>query len=311
MDPPEPDDADRDDAGSTVTWRELAGEAASTLAAAGCGSPEVDARWIAEQASGSEGAAFLLAREEPATARGVAAFDAMVARRAAGEPLQYVLGRWGFRDLDLFVDQRVLIPRPETETVVDHALAELDRATADWATAGREATVIDLGTGSGAIALAVATERVRSRVWAVDASPGAVAVARANLTGVGRAAARVRIVEGSWFAPLPERLRGVVDLVVANPPYVASSDKLPAVVADWEPMGALVAGPRGLEAFELIVAEAPGWLAPGGALVVEIGATQGAGAAKLARQAGFTRVEVHADLAGRPRTLVAGLVSRR
>ncbi|CAN5713659.1 hypothetical protein BH20ACT2_BH20ACT2_11520 [soil metagenome] len=229
------------DVEETVSWRELLAEAIGRLSAVGTPSPEIDARRIVEQASGHEGATSHLALDRPATVRGVAALDAMVARRAQGEPLQYVLGRWGFRTLDLLVDQRVLIPRPETEAVVEHALVELDRLAAD-----RCATVVDLGTGSGAIALSIAAERTRVAMWAVEVSAGAAAVARANLAGLGRAATRVRIVEGSWFEPVPADLCGAVDLVVSNPPYVAAGDELPPVVADWEPTGALVAGPTGL-----------------------------------------------------------------
>ena len=113
----------------------------------------------------------------------------MLRRRIAGEPIQYVLGHWAFRGLDLMVDGRVLIPRPETETVVEVALRELDRLGGR----DRPTTVVDLGTGSGAIALAVATERVRTRVWATDSSDEALQVARANLAGIGRSAARVQV----------------------------------------------------------------------------------------------------------------------
>lgn len=294
----------RDEAGATVSWRSLAAEAARRLAAVS-ESPELDARRIVERASGAEAAEDHLALDRPATVRGVAAFDAMVARRADGEPLQYVVGRWGFRHLDLMVDPRVLIPRPETETVVDHALAQLDRIAAGRPGGGARLQVVDLGTGSGAIALAIASERVAAEVWAVDASADAVAVARANLAGLGRAATRVRLVEGSWFDPLPVELAGEVDVVVANPPYVAEADLLPAVVADWEPRAALVPGPTGLEATEATLAEAPRWLSPDGAVVVEIGATQADTAAGVAKRCGFTDTVVHPDLAGRPRVLVA------
>lgn len=288
-----------EDAG-TVTWRELLAGAAARLAVAGMPSPGIDARRIVEQASGREGAAHQLALDEPATVGEVVALDAMVARRAKGEPLQYVVGRWAFRTLDLLVDRRVLIPRPETEMVVEHALAELDRQ------AGRPpVTVVDLGTGSGAIALSIAAERLLAAVWAVEVSPDAVAVARANLAGLGRAAARVSVSEGSWFEPLPADLCGAIDLVVSNPPYVAAGDELPPEVAGWEPTGALVAGPTGLEAIERIVTDVRRWLAPHGALVVEIGDTQAGAAASLARAAGFAETEIRPDLTGRPRALIA------
>jgi len=286
----------------TVSWRQLLADAGHRLGGPGSPSsaPVVDARRIVEEASGWDGAELHRRLDEPATERGVAHFDRMVVRRLAGEPLQYVLGRWGFRTLDLALDLRALIPRPETEQVVTEALRELDRMGAG------SARVVDLGTGSGAIALSVAAEREGTEVWATDVSPDALALARANLAGLGRRrATRVRLVEGDWFAALPSSLAGTVDLVVANPPYVAACEPLPAEVADWEPTGALVAGPTGLEAIAAIVAEAPGWLAPDAAAVVEIGATQAAAATDLARTAGFSDVEVRPDLAGRPRALVA------
>ncbi len=213
----------------------------------------------------------------------------MVTRRAAGEPLQYVLGRWAFRRLDLVVDRRVLIPRPETEQVVEVALAELAAlagassapspgisalavgaseavvsAGAVVPAGGAGPVVVDLGTGSGAIALSLAAEANPAAVWATDASPDALTIARANLAGLGGTrAARVRLVEGWWWDALPVELMGRVSLVVSNPPYVTTAEmsSLPAVVADWEPEAALHAGPHGLEAIEVIVAGAPDWLA--------------------------------------------------
>jgi release factor glutamine methyltransferase len=227
----------------------------------------------------------------------------MLARREAGEPLQYVLGEWGFRRLDLFVDRRVLIPRPETEEVVEQALAELDRLVGQ----GHPARVADLGTGSGAIALSVAVERDAVEVWAVERSSDAAAVARANLAGIGRAATRVRVVEGSWFDALPTELRGSLHLVVSNPPYVAPDDALPPEVVDWEPLEALVPGPTGFEAIEEIVTAAPQWLTEGGTLVVELAPDQGEDAVAAAWEAGFTHAETRPDLVGRTRMLVARL----
>jgi release factor glutamine methyltransferase len=248
-----------------------------------------------EEASGHEGAELTLSLDGPATSLALAQFDAMVARRAAGEPLQYVLGRWGCRSLVVFVDKRVLIPRPETEGVVEHALAMVDALGAQVA--------VDLGTGSGVIALSLAVERRQLTVWATDASDAALDVARANLAGIGRAATRVRLAQGDWFAALPQELGGTIDVVVANPPYVAAHDDLPHEVVDWEPYEALIAGPTGLEAVERIVRDAPDWLRPHGAVVLEIGETQAERALELC--AGFSKAEVRNDLAGRPRVLVA------
>jgi release factor glutamine methyltransferase len=280
-----------------LTWRTLLAEATDRLRAAAVPSPEVDARRLVERASGHEGAELVLHLDDVPTRRAMGFFDPMLERRAAGEPLQYVLGRWGFRSLDLLVDRRVLIPRPETEVVVDVAIEELRRV------GGR--TVVDLGTGSGAIALSIAVEVVTSEVWAVDASPGAVEVARANTAGIGRAGARVRVVEGDWYEGLPVELRGEVDVVVANPPYVAEVDDLPPEVRDWEPPGALYAGPDGLAEIRRIVAAAPAWLRRPGSLVVELAPDQAPAAAGLAAAAGFTGVEVRPDLTGRDRVLVA------
>lgn len=293
-------------ADGTVPWRTFLAEAERRLAAAGLPSPEVDARRIVERASGSHGAELILALDEPATERGVGFFDLMLGRREAGEPLQYVLGAWSFRELDLFVDRRVLIPRPETEEVVEQALRELDRAVELVAPGLAERPqVVDLGTGSGAIALSFAVERDAVDVWAVERSPDAAAVARANLAGIGRAATRVRVVEGSWFDPLPAELLGRCTLVVSNPPYVAPSDPLPPEVADWEPREALVPGPTGFEAIDEIVHRAVDWLVPGGALVVELAPDQGEDAVAAAWDAGFEHAETRRDLVGRTRMLVA------
>ncbi|HZQ85388.1 MAG TPA: peptide chain release factor N(5)-glutamine methyltransferase [Acidimicrobiales bacterium] len=256
-----------------------------------------DARRIVEEACGADWATRLA---EPVSERAAGYVQRMVERRRNGEPLQYAVGRWGFRHLDLFVDSRVLIPRPETEVVAGVALEQL-------ITLGRDPTVVDLGTGSGAIALSIAHEVPDAHVWATDVSGDALAVARANLVGLGgRAAPRVRLVEGSWFDALPSELRGRVQLIVSNPPYVAEHEvaDLPPEVARWEPMSALVAGPTGLEDVEHLVAEAPAWLARPGALVVEIAPHQSDAAAALARDAGFTEVSVRPDLAGRARALV-------
>jgi release factor glutamine methyltransferase len=275
----------------TITWAELLAETERKLLS------RVEARRIVEQACGEDWVSRL---DEKATTRGVAYLDAMVARRATGEPLQYVLGRWGFRSLDLFVDNRVLIPRPETEVVVDVALEALK-------TLSDRPTVVDLGTGSGAIALSLAVEWPHAQVWGVDASPDAVAVARANLAGIGRDGARVRLVEGSWFEPLSPMLEHQVDLVVTNPPYVAEREvpDLPPEVAHWEPRQALVAGPTGLEQLAAIVPEAPRWLRRPGALVAEIAPHQAEAAVVLAYRAGFSEVEIRPDLTGRPRVLFA------
>lgn len=283
----------------TLTLRQLRAEAVARLTQAGVDDPEQEVRWIVERATGRRPAEQAGALDEPTTVREVTFVDQMVGRRAGGEPLQYVLGRWAFRTLDLMVDRRVLIPRPETEVVAGLAV---DAAAA----LGRPTIAVDLGTGSGAIALSLAVERwPHIEVWATDASSDALAVARANLAGLGRRGGVVRLLEGDWFDALPAELAGRVDVVVSNPPYVADDAVLPDAVAQWEPTTALRAGPDGLADVRRIVAEAPRWLAPGGTLVVEIGETQGDAAWALAADAGLVGGRVEPDLAGRPRALVA------
>ncbi len=252
-----------------------------------------------------EASELALCASEPVTERARGYFHVMLARREKGEPLQYVLGCWGFRTLDLLVDERVLIPRPETEQVVEVALEELRRLTTPEESSPLIA--VDLGTGSGAIALSLAVEHVTASVWGVDRSVAALAVARANLTGIGRPATRVRLVQGDWYGPLPPELRGTIDLVVSNPPYVSEPEvaALPDEVALWEPREALVAGPSGLEDLEHVVFGAPEWLKPQGALVVEAAPHQVDAVVSLAGQAGFAEVSHHLDLTGRPRVVVA------
>ena len=287
--------------GEVPAWRRLVAEAGEKLAAGGFDNAAQEARWMAEQAGGFEPGELVPAFDEPATERCGAHFHRMLERRLAGEPLQYVLGRWGFRSLDLYLDQRVLIPRPETEALAGAALAECERLDARLA--------VDLGTGSGAIALALAAERVALEVWATDASPDALDVARANLAGLGRAAARVRVAEGSWFAALPDDLRGRIDVVVSNPPYVMAGEmgELPDEVRGWEPEIALASGAEGLDDIAVIVAEAPAWLRRPGALLLEIDPRQAEPVKRLARDAGFTSVTVWPDLTGRDRIVQARL----
>jgi release factor glutamine methyltransferase len=275
-----------------VTWRDLYLEALERL------SDRQAARWFVEEASGGVWPAVL---DEAVPGRADGAFRKMLARREAGEPVQYVLGHWAFRHLDLMVDRRVLIPRPETEVVVEVALGELARLSGP-------PLVADLGTGSGAIALSIATECAGAEVWATDVSEDALAVASANLAGLGTAAAgKARLVQGSWWHALPGALKGMLDLVVTNPPYIADHElrSLPPEVSRWEPLQALVAGPSGLEALRAIAAEAPAWLGARSALVAEIAPHQDRAAVELAYSAGFEEAFVKPDLTGRPRVLVA------
>ncbi len=238
----------------------------------------------------------------------VAHLDAMIARRIAGEPLQYVLGSWQFRRLDLMIDRRVLIPRPETEWVTEIALDLARSVIRDGVAADSgPVTVVDLGTGSGAIGLSLAVELPvgSTHVWLVDVSADALDVARANLSGIGRAGAGVSIAEGSWFAALPSELAGAIDLVVANPPYIAVGD--PGVADDvhqWEPHRALYSGNDGLDDIRIIVEQATRWLRPGGWMVIEIGSDQGAAVLALLERTGLAEGEIRPDLTGRDRIAI-------
>ena len=284
----------------TIAWREVLAETEHRVVAAGL--PAQEAHWIVEEASGSGPGGSL---DDPVTARGMTHHDAMVGRRLAGEPLQYVLGRWAFRGLDLMVDSRVLIPRPETEVVAGLALVEVDRISA--VRGGGQVMVADLGTGSGAIGLSIAAERPVARVWCTDASADALDVARANCAGLGRPARRVTMAEGPWFDALPPAMVRAFDVVVSNPPYIARDDDLPAEVARWEPSVALLADGSGLADLEVLVDGAGAWLAPGGALVLEMAPDQTTAMADRARTVGYVDVGVHRDLTGRDRALVARL----
>jgi release factor glutamine methyltransferase len=269
---------------------------------------------MVEEVSGYDGAELVLAADEPATAPALARLDQMVARRSRGEPLQYVLERWEFLGHDLFVDARVLVPRPETEVVAVVALQEAERLgvrrgrNEPWRAGETGFAVADLGTGSGALAIALASELPDAQVWATDVNANALAVARANIAGAGSIAARVRIAAGSWFDALPTELRGTLRMIVSNPPYIAEHEvrDLPAEVVEWEPRDALVSGPTGLEAIGAIVDGAREWLAPeSSVLVVEIAPHQVDPIVERANAAGFASVDIRKDLAGRDRVLVA------
>lgn len=300
------------EAAQTVSWSELLSQAVARFERAGIDTARMDARRIVEELSGVEVPHIRQLRNDLVTNNAMTTFEKMLARRVKGEPLQYVLGRWGFRTLDLMVDQRVLIPRPETEIVAGLAIdaAESKRTNKHRSTSGVDAvaqdlvTVADLGTGSGAIALSVAVECSRVRVFATDVSQDALDVARSNLAGIGTEATAVSLHHGDWFDALPEELRGQLDVLVANPPYIADAEDLPAVVADWEPPNALRAGSEGLSELRKIVTQAPGWLAPNGVVVLEMSPAQTSVVRQWWRDLGWSAT-VHQDLNGRPRAVVA------
>lgn len=278
-----------------------------------------EARFIVDEVFGAGQAG---PADGPLDVGAVAAARTMAALRASGEPLQYIFGHWAFRGLDLTVDARVLIPRPETEQVVEVALAEARRLAAgrDRSDGAGGLVVVDAGTGSGAIALALATELgspLVSEVCATEASSDALEVAETNLdavrSGRGDAASMplVTLDQGSWLEPLPERLRGGVDLVVSNPPYVSEEEwrELDPEVRR-EPRVALVAGAAGdgtpgLADVEAVLRQSLTWLRRPGAVVVELAPHQAEAAAALARALGYDETAVELDLARRPRALVA------
>lgn len=279
------------------TWREVLADTVEALA------NEREARLLCEHAAGLDASSFAAAMREPVTQRMALHLQAMLRRRLAGEPLQYVMGRWAFRHLDLLVDPRVLIPRAETEEVAEVALDAARKA-------GPGCVVVDLGTGSGAIGLSVAFELPpdSATVWITDVSSDALDVARANLAGIGRAGARVRVAQGDWYSALPESLRGNVDVIVANPPYIAHGDpEVDEVVARHEPHAALFSGDDGLAALRSIIIGAPRWLRTGGTLVMEIGHRQADAVREMCTTAGLRNVEVRRDLAGRDRIVTAHL----
>jgi len=214
-------------------------------------------------------------------------FEALIARCAAGEPVAYLIGRRGFWKFELQVDAATLIPRPETELLVELALARLPNDAS--------LHIADLGTGSGAIALVLAHERPRAHVIATDASADALAIARANARASGLANIEFRY--GDWFAPLAsERF----DLIASNPPYIADDDPHLQDLR-FEPGSALASGPDGLDAIRVIARDAPVHLVPGGWLLLEHGWEQGAEVRALLSAAGFMQVSTERDLEGRDR----------
>lgn len=250
--------------------------------------PDSDRRFLLSQRLGINHAALLLDPDRPIDPDTWQRLDADAARLRAGEPLAYVLGEWSFWDFDLQISPAVLVPRPETETLVETAL---DRATPG-------ARALDLGTGSGIIALALARAG-QLDVLAVDASPAALAVASANAQRLNLA---IEFRESDWFADVT----GTFDLIVANPPYVAAADPHLSELT-FEPASALISGPDGLDDLRLIVAQAPAYLNARGWLLVEHGYDQAAAVAGLFAAAGFEAIECLEDLGGQPRVTVGRL----
>lgn len=281
-----------------ISWGELLAEVESQLVVPN------EARWICELASGCDRNEFHLILNDHVSETMATNVHEMLTRRLSGEPLQYVMRSWSFRQLDVMVDSRVLIPRSETEHVVEIALG---LARQFQPQRSNPLTIVDLGTGSGVIGLSIASELGlgTARIWITDISEDALDVARANLSGIGRAAEFVRLLQGNWFEALPTLLRGAIDLIVCNPPYIADGDpEVETVVHRYEPHLALYSGPEGLNALSEIITNAPEWLVTGGWLVCEIGYRQGDQVSDLFVRAGFSEIEVFNDAMGRPRVAI-------
>lgn len=275
--------------GSGSTVGAVLRAAGAQLARAGIATARQDAEALLARATGSTRLGLYTNDRAPMPPGARAAVEALLARRARHEPLQYLLGETEFAGVTLAVGPGVFIPRPETELVVERALALGPPGPA---------TVLELCTGSGAIACALAARRPDWTVWAVEREAAVAACARANTRRLGLDA-RIRIREGDLFAPLGAAgLEGAADLVVANPPYLATPvlPTLPAEVRDWEPPAALDGGADGLDVIRRLVAAAPDWLCPGGALVLEIGEAQGAAVQALVETDGrYGAVAVRRD----------------
>ena len=261
----------------------------------GVDAPRRSAEWLLSAATGLSRLELYAHHDRPLSEAERGAFKAGIERRAAGEPLQYVTGEMPFRHLVVRCRPGVFILRPETEVLVDAALEALPGGPP------AESVVIDLCTGTGAVAVSIAHEREGARVWAVDRSAEACACAADNAGRAG-VAERVSVLQGDLFEPLPPELRGRVDVVVSNPPYIPSADMaaLPDEVARFEPVEALDGGPDGLDVVRRIAAQAGEWLRPGGLLVVETDADRAKDAAALLA-AWYEGVGVRPDLTGRDR----------
>jgi release factor glutamine methyltransferase len=263
--------------------------AADHLAECGVPTPTVDAEWLLAEVLGLSRTELQLEARRELAPHELDRLDALVARRVTREPLAYILGEWGFRNLTLRVDSRALVPRPETEIVVERCLALLDGTP--------EPNVLDVGAGSGAIALAIVDEHPTARVTAFEKSPQALALARENLELVGTNG-RVHLVEGDLVEGFGDHR---YDLVVSNPPYVTPEefDTLDPEVRDWEPRIATV----GVGKTEVVARNARDALSSGGHLVLEIAAGRAPQTVELLEELGYASVRVTPDLTGHDRVV--------
>ncbi len=271
---------------------------AGRFAKQGLPSARLDAELLLARCLGTDRIGLYLDFHKPLDDGERATYRELVRRRLAGEPVAYILGHKEFWSLDLDVDRRVLVPRPETELLVEVALDVLRGMDSPL--------VVDIGTGSGAIALALAKERPDAKVVATDLSADALQVAAANAEKLGLA---VEFRHGNLFEPLAD-LDGEVDLLVSNPPYVAQDriDQVEPAVLEYEPRSALLAGPDGLGVIRVLVEQAGPFLKTGGYLLLEMAFDQADAITSLFRSTtGWAEPQVRKDLAGKPRAVLARL----
>ncbi len=288
---------------TAVTSRGLLAEGARRLAEAGLPTARQDAEWLLAAVLGRERFALYLEPDRAVVEAAGGRFRALVARRADHEPLQHLLGYEDFRGLRLRVTPDVLIPRPETEGLVEWALELLNASSSNGSP-----LLADIGTGSGAIACALAAACPDARVVATDISPAALAVAEGNVRALGLGG-RVRVIAGDLLEPLAAE-PAALDMIVANAPYLPSGilPSLPREVFAFEPRQALDGGPDGMEVIRRLLTAAPAALRPGGRLVLEIGEEQAAPLAAVMTAAGFVDVAAREDLRGVSRYLAGRLL---
>lgn len=284
---------------ATTTVRDLRRQAVEVLRAGGIENPAREADWLLAHALELRSHALLLEGDQSILPPDAERAWSLLRRRAAREPLQYLLGTQEFRGLEMAVTPDVLIPRPETEILVEEtvrAVAGLPRPV-----------VIDVGTGSGCIAVSVLRECAGATAYALDLSQQALAVARRNASRYG-VSSRCRFLQTDWLGAFSASAEGRFDVVVSNPPYIPEGDLegLQPEVSRYEPRLALAGGPDGLAFYRRLLAEAPPLLKPGGAIIIELGCDQMEAVLGMARRAGvFAAVEIREDAAGLPRVLIA------
>ena len=295
----------------TWTIRDILDWTSGYLERKGDEHPRLSAEWLLANVMGLSRVELYVNFDKPLTAEELTRMHAGIERRAAGEPLQYVTGEMAFRHIVLRCEKGVLIPRPETELLVEAALEGVDAAAArDGSDEGSSdpVRVLEVGTGTGCVALSIASERPGTEVVATDVSEAAIALASRNREVLGLEGS-VRLVQTDLAADVDPGLMGTFAVLVSNPPYIPTgvlADEVPAEVADHEPTLALDGGPDGLDVFRRLLELAPRALAPGGTLAVELYEGSLDQAAELTReQGGWERVEIREDLTRRPRFLVA------